>query len=280
MGTARAGSTILGVALGNCEGVFYAGELGGWLVKSGVSWLEGAERQRFWDAVRERVDGAEDLFGSRARESLEVSLSLLRLRGRRGRRELRRRYRRICEQLVLAIARESGASHIVDTSSHPLRARELRALDGVDLYLIFLSRDPQSVVVSFTQSEVARFSKSATLTNAYISLTNLLSALVFATHPRERRIFVRYEDFAADPEGVVRQILARVGSAAEPPDFASLRTGIPFQGNRLLREGETVDFARTGDPSPRWSIVTSIFQLPWRIALSRLRPAARANRSV
>ncbi len=275
MGTARSGSTILGVALGNCEQVFYAGELGGWLVKSGVSSLAGAERERLWGAVRTRVEGAEDLFGSQAHDCLEVSLSLLRVRGWPARRRLRARYRMVSEQLYLAIAREAGATHVVDTSSHPLRARELRGLDGVDFHLIYLVRDPQSVVASFTQPDAWRFSNSALVTNAYVWFTNVLACLVFLTQPRDRRLFLRYEDFAADPEGVLGQILQRIAGPHGLPDFASLRTGIPFQGNRLLREGETVAFTRDAGARTRWSLATTLFQLPWKFAFSRLAPVVR-----
>jgi hypothetical protein len=275
MGTARSGSTILGVTLGNCERVFYAGELGGWLVKSGVSWLDGSERERFWGAVRDDVDGAEELFGKQAQECLEVSMALLRIRGWPARRRLRKRYRQVSEQLYLAIARESGASHVVDTSSHPLRAQELRGLGGIELYLIYLVRDPESVVASFTRSDVARFSSSTVMTNAYVWFTNLLSSLVFLSHPRDHRLFVRYEDFVADPETVVGHILNQIDGPDGLPDFDALQTGIPFQGNRLLREGEVVTFTRDGGPAPPWSHITTLFQLPWAPVLSRLRPAAR-----
>jgi hypothetical protein len=277
MGTARSGSTILGVALGNCEHVFYAGELGGWLVKSGVSSLQGAERERFWSAVRAQVDGAEALFGDEAHERLEVSLALLRVGGWRARRRLRARYRRVSEQLYLAIARESGATHIVDTSSHPLRARELRGLGEIDLYLIYLVRDPQSVVASFTHPGAWRFSNSTFVTNAYLWFTNLLASLVFLSHPRDRRLFVRYEDFAADPESVIGEILRHLDGPDGLPDFESLRTGVPFQGNRLLREREVVAFTRKAGAPPRRSRVTTVLQLPWTLVLSRLRPAARAH---
>jgi hypothetical protein len=279
MGTARSGSTILGVTLGNCDRIFYAGELGGWLVKSGISWLAGSERERFWSIVRDQVDGAEELFGRQAHDCLEVSLALFRIRSWPARRRLRKHYRRVSEQLYLAIARESGATHIVDTSSHPLRARELRGLSEIDLYLVYLVRDPESVVASFTRSDVARFSRSAVITNAYVWLTNLLCSLVFLSHPRDRRIFVRYEDFVADPECVVRHIVDQVDGPAGPPDFTALRTGIPFQGNRLLREGEAIAFKRDTGPPPRWSCVTTLFQLPWKVVFSRLRPAVGKSMS-
>lgn len=66
MGAGRSGSTILGVTLGNCEGVFYAGELDKWLTRSGQPTLGGQEREQFWQRVRARVS-ASDLFGYDAR---------------------------------------------------------------------------------------------------------------------------------------------------------------------------------------------------------------------
>ena len=60
MGSGRSGSTILGLALGNCDGVFYAGELDNWLVRSGTPVLGGLERTRFWSTVRDDVPGARE----------------------------------------------------------------------------------------------------------------------------------------------------------------------------------------------------------------------------
>src|ERR1700680_3872486 len=75
MGAGRSGSTVLGVTLGNCSGVFYAGELDAWLVRSGVPQLEGPERAQFWGAVRDNVDGAAELFGNESQRFLERSMA-------------------------------------------------------------------------------------------------------------------------------------------------------------------------------------------------------------
>ena len=82
--------------------------------------------------------------------------------------------------------------------------------------------------------------------NANLWLTQLLSVLVFLRHPRERRMFVRHEDFLADPEGCCRQILERVGSDAELPDLGALTIGSPLQGNRLIRSEQIAL-----EPAPR-----------------------------
>ena len=277
MGAGRSGSTILGVTLGNCENVFYAGELDKWLLRSGLPKLDDPERTRFWRAVRDDVDCPDELFGGRAHRRLERSSSLLRIREWPARRRLRPRYRRFAEDLYRAIARAANATHIVDTSHYPLRARELQGLDGVDVYLVFLVRDPQSVVASFSRDDVPERRFGTYRTNAYLWLTHLLSVFVFLRHRRDRRVLLRYEDFVADPEGVLRDILDRVGCDAAIPDLTFLRTGLPLHGNRLI-SSEVVSLERDA-AAPRRSRVTALLQLPSAAALSRLRPTAKASPS-
>jgi len=275
MGAGRSGSTILGVTLGNCAGVFYAGELDKWLVRSGVPQLGGSERGRFWSIVREDVDGAAELFGGEAHSCLDRSSALFRIHKWAARRRLRRRYRHVAEELYRAIARARGVTHIVDTSHYPLRARELQELDGIDLYLIFLVRDARSVVASLDRRDVVERRFGALAANAYLWLTHLLSVFVFLRHPRDRRLLLRHEDFVADPEGILRDVLDRVGSPAAIPHLTSLRTGIPFHGNRLIRSDV---IALRGDASrpPGGAHVTTLLQLPWKAIFPRLQPVAIA----
>jgi len=279
MGAGRSGSTVLGVTLGNCDGVFYAGELDAWLSRSGEPQIGGAERVAFWAGVRDQVDGAAELFGREAERSLERSLALFRVNRWPARRRLRAPYRRVAEELYRAIMRATGGKLIVDTSHYPLRARELQALAGIDLYLLYLVRDPQSVVASFNRRDVAQYTKSTLTTNVYLWLTNLLAVLTFLRHPSDRRVLVRYEDFVADPQATLRDVLARAGAPASIPDLTSLRTGIPFQGNRLIRsEVVTLEAATSVPPRSR---MTALLQLPWALVLARLqRPSGSRSPSI
>jgi hypothetical protein len=274
MGAGRSGSTILGVTLGNCEDIFYAGELDKWLMRSGVPKRGGEERTRFWRAVLEQMDGAQDLFGREAHQYLERSSALFRVNRRSTRRRLRQHYREVTEDLYRAIARSAGTTHIVDTAHYPLRARELQQMSGIDLYLIFLARDPQSVVASFEREDVPEARFNALTTNAYLWLTHLLSSYVFLRHPRERRIFLRHEDFLADPEGVLRSLLAHLDSLSDVPDLTRLSTGFPLQGNRLI-DSDVVALKRSTDRPVRSSGITALLQLPWTVLSSLLRPAGR-----
>jgi Sulfotransferase family len=275
MGAGRSGSTILGVALGNCEGVWFAGELNKWLPRRGTPSAPELERERFWSEVFTRMDAA-DLFGGEA-SLLERSSALLRPRAWRARRRLRGRYRQIADELYGAIAQTSGAQCIVDTSHYPLRARELQALTGVELYLLFLVRDPQAVVASLARKDVVERSFGTLAANAYLLLTNLLSAWVFVRHPRRRRLFVRHEHLLAEPERVLQRILDIVGSEAALPDLRALSIGVPLHGNRLARS-HTVALERSEPRPPARSALTKVLQTPASLMLSRLRPSTGERR--
>jgi hypothetical protein len=280
MGAGHSGSTILGVTLGNCDGCFYAGELEEWLLAAERPRWGAADRQAFWSAVGDRVKGAEELFGSLANRCLERSSSILRVDRWPARRRLRSSYRRVAEELILAVADVAGVECVIDTSHFPLRARELRELDAVELYLIYLVRDPREVVASNTRElsphEVAELRWRRLVMNANLWLTQLLSIGTFFSHPAERRIFVRHEQFLADPAAVTREILAMLGSDAELPDLDALVVGAPLQGNQLIRTDRVV-VRRSVETRTRRDPLTSIAQAIWRPVLGRLRPAVGAG---
>src|SRR6478672_3865872 len=148
MGAGRSGSTIFGITLGNCAGLFYAGELDAWFARSGRPLLDKPDHEQFWEQVRGEVQGADGLFGREVQRAIERSLSLLRVHKWRARRRMRSAYREVSQRVYEAVAHASGAQVIVDTSHYPLRARELQSLNGIELHIIYLVRHPQSVVKS------------------------------------------------------------------------------------------------------------------------------------
>jgi Sulfotransferase family len=276
MGSGHSGSTILGLTLGNCDGFVYAGELDNWLTRSGTSALGGTERTRFWSQVRERVSQPELLFGIASQTHIERASASLRPESYRVRRELREEWARVTTELYEALASVSGSSYVVDTAHFPLRARELKRLDGIDVHLLFLVRDPEQVMHSFTRfmnrhALAERFARVLSK-NLDIWLTHLLSLGVFLRTPSAHRLFVRHEDFLAEPERVLRAILDLAGSPAATPDLTSLRTGFPIQANRLIWS-ETVSLVSKPHPRPRWGL-TRLLQLPWEPVFARLGPRA------
>jgi len=273
MGAGRSGSTILGVTLGNCANVFFAGELDRWLVRAGVPRREGEALARLWRSVLARAQPPTALLGG-VSTSLERSSALFDVRKLARRRRLRAAYRAACESLYRALVALTGDRVIVDSSHYPLRARELQALRGIDLYLIYLMRDPQHVVASLGRRDVPERTFGLLTANAYLWLTHAVSTYVFLRHPPARRLFVRYEDFLTHPERVLTRILELCDRPAAAPDLSHLHTGLPFHGNRLIEAG-TVSLAApgaSGVSGAHGSRVTSLAQRPWKLLSSRLRP--------
>jgi len=274
MGAGRSGSTILGVALGNCEKVFFAGELDRWFARSGVP-RDGEQRRRFWEAVGERVGDAQDVFTADT-TLLERSSTAFKIGTWARQRRMRARYREVSENLYLAIAAATGASHIVDSSHYPRRARQLQQLARVELHLLFLTRDPRSIVASLARRDVPERRFGELAANSYLWLTYLFSLLVFLRHPRRRRLFVRHEDFLADPEAVLREILRRSGASTSIPDLGSLRPGVPFHGNRLIKQ-ETIALA-AGVRAPSGAALSCLIRrLPWALVFAHLHPSVSSS---
>ncbi|HEX4437402.1 MAG TPA: sulfotransferase [Solirubrobacteraceae bacterium] len=268
MGTGRSGSTILGIALGNCPRILYAGELHLWIGKSGFSPLGGEKRERFWSEVRELVEIPAGFPVKKAR-ALEKTAGLFSVGTWFAQRRLRPAYRRMTADLYRAIAQVAGATHIVDTSHFPRRARQLQALEEIELHLLFVVRDPQNVVGSYSRDDVDFPRFNILTTNAYMWLSHLLSLYVFLRQPRERRLLVRYEELIADPDAVLAGILAAVGSPEAVPDLGALETGVAFQGNGLLRD-EVVALEPQPLRAAPGSRLTRLLNLPWKIVFSKL----------
>jgi Sulfotransferase family len=277
MGRGKSGSTILGVTLGNCSDIFFAGELCTWLMTSGKPVLRDSNRTQFWNDVCSDVNAGAELFGTEACDNLERGLSAFRVDRWRARRRLRERYRRVTEALYASIANRAGVTHVVDTSHLPMRARELQGMAGIDLYIVFLVRDVEGVVASYMRKAkragAAERGRRFLTINARLWAGYLLAVLVFLRHPRNRRLLVRHEDFIANPEAILREILAFTDSSSEIPDLSSLDTGMPLRGNKLLKS-EVVALKAEAAPPQRPSRLMRLAQRPWSLVLARLRPAA------
>lgn len=262
-GTGRSGSTLLASVLGSVDGMFSAGELR-------FTWERGLSDGAMCGCHRPVVEcdvwstTFNDGFGGF--DGPDVDAILHALAGQTRIRNLPAILRRrgtvdgVSDELKAAlpalyrsILTTTGSRVIVDSSKLPTYAMLLSDLDDVDVRIVHLVRDPRAAAWSWMRrgatgavegfdEEMDRFSpsKSASLW----SLWNGMMSQMWRSN-RERYLPVRYEDFAAEPEGVVERILefAGIDDAEMPfsgPGTVDLPPNHAIAGNpNRMRHGET-----------------------------------------
>jgi hypothetical protein len=143
-----------------------------------------------------------------------------------------------------AVADLTGARVIVDTSKVAGEAALLPWVDGITPYYVHLVRDPRAVACSWRQPKEYVYALPASTSTAYWCGFNLAARQITKHHPRDS-VFVRYEDFIADPASSVGALLRLCGAdpAANPVrgNVVDLHANHTVTGNPdRFRTGSTV----------------------------------------
>jgi hypothetical protein len=156
-----------------------------------------------------------------------------------------------------AVAARTGARLIVDSTKIPGEAALLPHLAGVTPYYVHLVRDPRAVALSWSQQKDYCYVMSPGKSTAYWHGFNLASRAITRRYP-ERSLFLRYEDFIADPPATIDALLELCGE--EGPN--------PMRGRTIeLHTNHTV----TGNPD-RFRVGATLIRPadnPWPTSLSR-----------
>lgn len=237
-GSGRSGSTVITTVLGQLPGCFAAGELR-YLWERGVAHDHTCGCGRpfsecpVWTAVMKRVrdEGAavdEPGIGQRLLARLRIMRLPLILARRAGGRapvpfhaddsHIARLYR--------AIADETGASFIVDSSKLPPYGLLLSQLPGVEVSVLHVVRDPRATAWSWQRHKDSRdgsglMHRHESWKSSLLWLVwNLLAAYLWRTgSPRVCR--VRYEDFVRAPRAALAPVARMLGATAEDLPFVT-----------------------------------------------------------
>jgi hypothetical protein len=255
-GTGRSGSTILDNILGQVPDFFSVGELR-YLWERGMvdNRLCGCGRPfrecPLWSAVLQEAFGGADRIDPQDMIRLQQS----RVRSRHVPRLLATRgqsgplppegYEAQLERLYHAVQRETGAHVIVDSSKLPSYGRVLQDIPSLELYFVQLVRDPRATAYSWMRKRELRdygdlrfMQRQPPLKSSGLwGMWNAVAEM-FWRPLKGHYLWLRYEDFVADPQGTVRRVLALVGE--EPAE-------LPFTGPTTVRLGPTHSVA--GNPS-------------------------------
>ena len=240
IGRGRSGSTILDNLLGELDGFFSAGELfnvfkRGLVLGHTCGCGQPVASCALWSKVMgsalstphgpiepaRLVEWQEEVAGAAA-----DTRRLLRVRSTEKTSAALGSYVSVLGRVYAAIAEETGARVIVDSSKRPPHAAYMHLVAGVTPYFVHLVRDPRAVAFSrarpkHTVDRDMRVEGAASNALAWMR-RNLHSEAVRRRYAPGRSLLVRYEDFVAHPQRTLGEIVRLVGE--QPGEF-------PFVGD-------------------------------------------------
>lgn len=291
-GAARSGSTLIGDLLAQMPGAVHVGELIAplWRPHDFQSRLCGCRveirRCEFWRRVFERAFETTDEVGAsylvepmraagRIRHLLMSTVQpgrayvTSRLKGRLNG----------LQKLFEAIGWASGAEIVIDSSKHSTYGLLLAAVPGIDLHVLHVVRDPRAVAYSWTRRKFDPAShdqmpyRSLGRSTLFWILWDPIAQRFWRSFSADKRVTLRYEDFAERPEAALRPLLRMLGMDESGLSFVSegrvdIRPSHTLAGNpdRFSWDGPVeiktdVQWARR----MRWKdqLVVTLMTWPW-----------------
>lgn len=229
-GWCRNGSTIIGNILNEVPGVFHVGELH-FLWKNsvgrGANNLCGCGKSLTDCAIWQRIlaAGTPEGLAPDVHAGTVIRRQQACVRTRHTWRVLRRgldsaeirAHAELMTRTYREIADTAGARIVVDTTKIPGEAALLPQLEGIETYFVHLVRDPRAVAQSWSREKQYVYAMSASKSTAYWNGFNAACEAIVRRYP-ERSIFLRHEDFIADPAATIDRLLRLCGGdpAANP----------------------------------------------------------------
>ena len=232
-GIPRAGSTVLGQALGGLPDVTFVGELNFFWRRFAGRELCSCRRPLpecpFWSEVVGRAHGG--VSPSRAKALAELERRILRRQAPLGLVPARWPVHRAAgvatmlaerARLYRSVARVAGTSWIVDAGKEPVFGSFLARADHVSFGTVHIVRDPRGVAFSWkkrvrSDSEPCHMPRHpAAMTAVDWLLQNLMVQLSLQKLSRVY-VRVRYEDLVARPGAIVQGISRATGHATAGP---------------------------------------------------------------
>jgi len=264
LGCARSGSTVLGIILGNIKGLFYPGELFAWNKYKGVPHNQKKETREFWEKVLKNSRELKPFFKYDFFDLMESYYSFRNFL-KWGDQKLWKDYCDSNTALFRRLAQISRAHAIVDSSHYALRAFWLSKEPRIDLNLIYLVREPVSVMNAFLKQDIEQRSKNPVTGNIYYGMVNFLCTMVYLFFTKGKKIKVRYEDMINEPEVTISRITRELGIKQRIHGFNDMEVGHLFEANRIKNEFK-IDLERKNKDikiNPLWRFVIKLIQLPF-----------------
>lgn len=178
-----------------------------------------------------------------------------------------RRYLQTLETIYAEIARQTGCSVIVDSSTSPTYLCALMRLLNVEVYVLHLVRSPQAVAMSWSRKKEYLAPQSALKTLIAWLIENICFESLGRSTGEYRRI--RYEDFVEEPEKTLRSVTEWIFRRPMALPFVSRNRALIHEQHHLagnpdkFAAGEIVIRQDTAIPAPLHTrILTHLLTFP------------------
>lgn len=248
MGSARSGTTLLDLILGNSSDIFSAGELNRFPKRDGIPpGRENApEKARFWKAIKEEVEQQTDLREVYAlAENYEYHKGIFKLLSGKPGAARYRLYQHYLRTFFRSLFQKVDEKYIIDSSKYPLRAYHLSGTIEEFKYCIYIKKDPVDVMYSFQKKGIEQPSKHWFLVNLYLIWVHFLARFVIRRLKKRgiKVVTVKYNDLVEQPLETVDHIQQSLqinlsGTKQLILNGGTFTTGNLFDGNRIRLKNE------------------------------------------
>ena len=142
--------------------------------------------------------------------------------------------------LFQAVGKVSGADIIVDSSKSRGRLEMLLATPGLEVFPVFLVRNPKGQILSLSRSAERKKKESAADFGKFISNYSIMNVAIHQLLRRRPHFKVRYEQLVQRPAEVLSSLMTWIGVEYEPQqlNFADHERH-NIDGNRMRRHSSS-----------------------------------------
>ena len=243
LGTGRSGTTVIDIVVGNNDDIFSCGELVRYseLKAEPHGFPPDSKNYIFWKNIEQKLfdrlsTSHDELF--RISRKLEFHpaffFNLFKLTSRKN----KQLYQEYINTFFDILFDSIEQNIVVDSSKYAGRGLGLLRALKYDMFIIYVVRDPVSVVNAFAKTGVEQMPKNYWVANIYYFLINFICRIVTMMAKKSRVYTLKYENFLSNPAKELENIQEAFGIdlsrsiqiSGENGDF---EVGLLFEGNRI-----------------------------------------------
>ncbi len=235
LGAGRSGTTILGIALGDENNIYNAGELNNFYEYKGVppNDVNNLNKIKFFKNVYNSLDNKNTKITRKFEYHLNFMRSIFGIYSNKDKND----YSKLQTQLFDKLYETMKVTFIVDSSKYPSRLIALNKYIEFNIHLIYIIRHPIGYLNSARKKNIEQPNQSFIYSLIYYFIINLMCTIAYKKHSG-KKIKLRYENFINNPirsiDAIEKTFNIRFDNMKHKLDKnIPFDAGNVFDGNRL-----------------------------------------------